>query len=109
MLNKTRYIIIILMIFFSFNAKAQLTLEIKNVTVINGDVIIDWEYNGTDDIIIRRDSLAINGLSDIATVNPAGLTYTDTRANADIKPRSYVLVSSADPNNIFPILFQHFM
>jgi gliding motility-associated-like protein len=98
---KTRYIIFILTIFFSCNAKAQLSLEIKNVSVINGDVIIDWEYNGTDNIIIRRDSLEINGLSDIATVNPAGLTYTDTRANADLKPRSYVLVSSADPNNVF--------
>ena len=101
MQNKIRYILVTLMIIFSFNVDAQLTLKIKNVTVINGDVIIDWEYNGTDNIIIRRDSLEINGLVDIATVNPAGLTYTDTQANADLKPRSYILVSVDKPNDVF--------
>jgi gliding motility-associated-like protein len=102
MLNKTRYIIIILTIFFSFNAKAQ--LKIENVSVINsqGHVLISWDYTGTGNIEVTRDSLEINTLVSIAIVEPSvgtsKYTYIDTRANADLNPRSYKVALEDDQN-----------
>ncbi|MFO7843529.1 MAG: gliding motility-associated C-terminal domain-containing protein [Bacteroidales bacterium] len=85
-------------------ANAQSTLTMKNVSVINeqGHVRLSWEYNGTEDLVIFRDSLAISSLSPIDTIyDPSVTHYTDESAQANLNPRLYKIQSATTPNDIY--------
>jgi len=78
-------------------ARAQNAPIIKNVSVINeqGHVRLSWEYDGTENLLIKRD---ITGFSnDITTspidtiTNPLTTSYIDSFAQAHLKPRAYII------------------
>jgi len=87
---------------------AQSTLTMQNVSVINeqGHVRLSWEYDGTEDLVIFRDSLAISSLSPIDTIyDPSITNYTDESAHANLTPRLYKIQSATTPNDIYtPII-----
>lgn len=95
---KTLHIIFFILCVFVGSTKAQLSLN--NVYVYNdqGHVLIDWNYSGAANLIVRRDSAEINGLVDIATVHSSTDFYIDTQTNANVKPRAYQVVLASDPN-----------
>ncbi|MGM0504168.1 MAG: hypothetical protein ACQESQ_06065, partial [Bacteroidota bacterium] len=66
----------------------------KNVSVINeqGHVRLSWEYDGTENLLIKRDTIEISGLVTIAKIEDSTITsYIDTNAQAHVKPRSYIV------------------
>lgn len=81
------------------NLKAQSSLTIKNVTVLNdqGHVRISWEYSGTDTLEIFRDNDDV--LTSLHLIpNPVGTSsYIDLTANANKKPRSYRVYCNENP------------
>lgn len=83
---------------------AQTNLTMKNVSVINeqGHVRLNWEYDGTEDLVIFRDSLAISSLSPIDTIySPSIKSYIDKSAKANINPRLYKIQSATTPNDVY--------
>lgn len=95
------YLILIATFFSIFCAqnpiKAQSTLNLKNVSVINeqGHVRISWEYTGTDTLEIFRDSIGTGTLVSLAIVPDPPITssYVDLTADAHVQPRSYRIQS----------------
>ncbi|MEE4197041.1 MAG: gliding motility-associated C-terminal domain-containing protein [Bacteroidales bacterium] len=102
-MNCLKYIfsIVFITVLAGLAGVAQTQLTMKNVSVINeqGDVRLSWEYNGTEDLVIFRDSVAISSLSPIDTIyNPAITSYTDKSARANSNPRLYKIQSATTPN-----------
>ena len=94
-------ICIFLILLINLSAQAQAPI-IKNVSVINeqGHVRISWEYSGSDDLIIRRDTLSLdlNTTLPICTIpNLSSIgSYIDKTAKAHEKPRSYRINEKTD-------------
>ncbi|MEA2107308.1 MAG: gliding motility-associated C-terminal domain-containing protein [Bacteroidota bacterium] len=83
---------------------SQGNLTMQNVSVINeqGHVRLSWEYNGTEDLVIFRDSVAISSLSPIDTIYDHSITsYIDKSALASINPRLYKIQSATTPNEVY--------
>ncbi len=104
---------IVLTVFKTANTQ---TLTITNVSVINnqGHVRISWEYNGSDNLEIFRDSLEINNLSPLQVItNSSVKTFIDYTAQAHLKPRSYKIQSettssiSSDKVSTFHLTFDY--
>src|SRR6056297_1744824 len=105
-LSKLKYILLIigLVLVYSITAFSQTNLTMKNVSVINeqGHVRLSWEYDGTENLIIFRDSLAISSLSPIDTIyDPSITSYIDESAQANINPRLYKIQSATTPNQVY--------
>lgn len=85
--------ILIILSFILINKKGRSqTLTIENVSVINdqGHVRISWDYNGTENLKIFRDSLEITNLSPLHTITDFSIPlFIDSTAQAHNKPRSY--------------------
>ncbi|MCK5028485.1 MAG: gliding motility-associated C-terminal domain-containing protein [Bacteroidales bacterium] len=95
-MRKTIGHILILISLFIYSEKGNSqTLDIENVSVINeqGHVEISWNYTGAGNIIINRDSAALNNLSPLKTLLNTVSSYIDVSANAHKNPRSYKLQS----------------
>jgi len=83
---------------------AQGNLTMQNISVINeqGHVRLSWEYDGTENLVIFRDSLAISSLSPIDTIyDPSITSYIDESAQANINPRLYKIQSATTPNQVY--------
>ena len=82
----------------------QGNLTMRNVSVINeqGHVRLSWEYDGTENLVIFRDSLAISSLSPIDTIYDTSIkSYIDQSAKANISPRLYKIQSETTPNDVY--------
>ncbi|MCB2195066.1 MAG: gliding motility-associated C-terminal domain-containing protein [Bacteroidetes bacterium] len=96
-----KYLFLIATLFLLFCAqnilKAQSTLNLKNVSVINeqGHVRISWEYPGTDTLKISRDNLVTGTATSLAIIPDPTITssYIDLTADAHLQPRSYRIQS----------------
>ena len=101
MKNKLLYIIFIFSFLLINSTVNSLSLRIKNVSVINnqGHVRISWEYTGTDDLEIFRDSTNLNSLMPLHTItNQNTISFVDLTAQAHIKPRLYKIQSALNPS-----------
>lgn len=104
------YIILISVFLLNYKVKSQ-PLTIKNVSVINeqGHVLISWEYNGTDNLEIFRDSLENANLSPLVTISPSDTSFLDLTAGAHLRSRAYQIKSETNASLSSKIVHTYYL